>query len=101
MENVQIKEVVFEAIKRLNEQLSKSEQLKIAEGTLLSGGETPLDSLAVVNLTVSIEELIESRSGQYISLLDETAMLSSSQSPFHSVETLIRYIEDIFRSKLR
>lgn len=63
-----------------------------SEETVLFGAEGVFDSLALVNLVLSVEEAVERERGIAITLADERAM-SQSTSPFRSVGSLAAYAE--------
>ena len=79
----------------LKEELEESIELSL-ESKLFGGG-GPLDSMALVNLVVDLEELIEDDYGKTISLADEKAM-SRRTSPFSRVQNLIDYIQEQLNS---
>ena len=69
------------------------EKVKLNLESKLFGGGGPLDSMALVNLVVELEELIEDDYGKNITLADEKAM-SRRTSPFSRVKYLIEYINE-------
>jgi acyl carrier protein len=79
----------------LKEELEESIELSL--DSKLFGGGGPLDSMALVNLVVDLEELIEDDYGKTITLADEKAM-SRRTSPFSRVQNLINYIEEQLNS---
>lgn len=68
--------------------IDKGEELR------LFGGDSLLDSLGLVSLIVSIEELIEDNFNKSIILADEKAM-SRRTSPFAKVSYLVDYIFEL------
>jgi len=79
----------------LKEELGESIELSLE--SKLFGGEGPLDSMALVNLVVDLEELIEDDYGKTITLADEKAM-SRRTSPFSRVQNLIDYVQEQLNS---
>lgn len=75
----------------LKEELEETIELTL--DSKLFGGGGPLDSMALVNLLVDLEELIEDDFGISTTLADEKAM-SRRTSPFSRVKYLIEYIEE-------
>tara|TARA_B110000908_G_C10103225_1_gene379571 strand:- start:174 stop:467 length:294 start_codon:yes stop_codon:yes gene_type:complete len=75
----------------LKEELDETIELTL--DSKLFGGGGPLDSMALVNLLVDLEELIEDDFGISTTLADEKAM-SRRTSPFSRVKYLIEYIEE-------
>lgn len=83
-------ELIYEAIDSINDTLPDQRQLDKAEGTVLFGSGTTLDSLGLVNLLVSFEQQVIDEVGVPITLADERAM-SQRNSPFRTVDTLADY----------
>ena len=79
----------------LKEELEESIELSL--DSKLFGGGGPLDSMALVNLVVDLEELIEDDFGKTITLADEKAM-SRRTSPFSRVQNLIDYVQEQLNS---
>ena len=79
----------------LMEELDESIELSL--DSKLFGGGGPLDSMALVNLIVDLEELIEDDYGKTITLADEKAM-SRRTSPFSRVQNLIDYVQEQLNS---
>ena len=83
-------EIIFQSIEDIN----KENDIEITKdvNTKLFGSDSELDSILLVNLIVSIEENIETLSGEYIPIADERAF-SLEVSPFKTIETLSKHIE--------
>jgi acyl carrier protein len=81
--------VVFEAIDEINPTL----QGKLAKSpdTVLFGKGGSLDSIGLVILVVTLEQLLEERFGVALTLADERAV-SQKSSPFRTVRTLAEYV---------
>lgn len=79
----------------LKEELEETIELSL--DSKLFGGGGPLDSMALVNLVVDLEELIEDDYGKTITLADEKAM-SRRTSPFSRVQNLIDHIQEQLKS---
>lgn len=75
----------------LKQELEETIELNL--DSKLFGGGGPLDSMALVNLLVELEELIEDDYGLSVTLADEKAM-SRRTSPFSRVKYLIDYIQE-------
>ena len=86
-------------IKFLEEFLKEEleETIELSMDSKLFGGEGPLDSMALVNLIVDLEEFIQDDYGKTITLADEKAM-SRRTSPFSRVKDLIDYIYEKLNS---
>ncbi len=60
--------------------------------TRLFGGNSPLDSMAVVSLLIEVEQQVNDRCGTQIVIADERAM-SQTRSPFRTIGSLADYIQ--------
>lgn len=69
------------------------EKIELKYDSKLFGGDGPLDSMALVNLLVDLEDFIEDEYDKSITLADEKAM-SRRTSPFSRVNHLIDYIKE-------
>ncbi|WP_199911737.1 hypothetical protein [Dongshaea marina] len=71
----------------------------VNEDTALFGGKGFLDSIGVVMLLTELEERISEDFEVDLTLADEKAM-SQRTSPFRSVGTLSKYIEELLRTEI-
>lgn len=69
---------------------------EISENMRILGGESPFDSMHVVNIIVLIEESILDAFDTDITLANENTM-SQSRSPFRTVGTLADYIVETLK----
>jgi acyl carrier protein len=90
----QIFSTIISSIKEFNESIEEKIQVSNGRDTTLFGKDGVLDSLALVNLIVQIEENIAEVFNKPITLTSEKAM-SRKLSPFLTVGTLTDYIEEI------
>lgn len=90
----QIFSTIISSIKEFNESIKEKIQISNGRDTTLFGKDGVLDSLALVNLIVQIEENIAEEFNKPITLTSEKAM-SRKLSPFLTVGTLTDYIEEI------
>jgi len=86
-----VTEIIYRALRSLNEELGASEQVALAPDTRLFGPEASLDSLSLVSVIVDVEAGVAEECGQPVSLTDDRAM-SQPVSPFSNVDTLADYI---------
>lgn len=94
-----IDEIVYPAIDLANKTLPKSKMLKKSPDTILYGQNGTLDSIELVSLILSLEDLIQKRTKKAIRLVSKAAM-SRTRSPFHSVEILGNYIMELLNGKI-
>ena len=90
MKNKVIK-TILETINEYNDGLSKNEQISSDFGSSIYGGSSNLDSMGLVSFIVGLEQSIEDKFDQSISLADEKAM-SQKSSPYQNINSLADYI---------
>lgn len=88
--NEKILQAVMDAIDELNGQLPKDERLEKSADTPLFGSGGSLDSLGLVSLVTTLEEVIEEKFGTTITLLEDIDALEND-NPFETVRTLADY----------
>ena len=84
-----IKDIVFEAVKSVNKELKNKDLKVVSEETILF---EKLDSMAILDLILEIEDNIQTEYGKYIQVADDT-MMDAIKTPFKTVGTLIEFIE--------
>ncbi len=87
-------QAIYSAVDEINELREKDAQVEKSTDTVLYGPSGNLDSIALVNLVVAIEQNIEEEFGLPIILADEKAM-SQRTSPFKTIEALAQYISSL------
>jgi acyl carrier protein len=86
-----IQAAVFSAIDTLNQTMAADQQVRLDLETALTG----LESLAVTNLLVAIEDAVRDRVHAEISMTDEDTLdrlLSEEATPLRTVRTLVEYV---------
>ena len=83
--------VLFSSIEEISLQLPQQQRSKPSVDTILYGPGGTLDSLALVNFIVTVEQKIEEQSDVAISLADENVMQQTS-SRFATIETTANHI---------
>ena len=91
-----IENLIFSAIKEINEQLPQELQLGESIETVLFGKDGKLDSLGLVTFLVTIEQNIEDEFDVSITIADERAM-SQKHSPFRTAGALVDYIKMLLK----
>ena len=84
-------EIIVGTIKEYNNGLSKDMQISSDLGSSIYGGSSNLDSMGLVSFIVGLEQSIEDKFDQSISLADEKAM-SQKTSPYQNINSLADYI---------
>ena len=86
--------LVYEAIDQVNAQITTGEKIVKDPATPLLDSNGGIDSLAMVNLVVGIEQIVFDKTGQSVTVVDEDAF-SSPDSPFRTVGTLAAYLDKL------
>jgi hypothetical protein len=84
-------EIIFRALRNLNEEFDDFNKIEIGENTPLFGPNAIIDSLALVSVIVDVEGDVSTALGRTISLTDDRAM-NQEISPFDNVQTLLKYV---------
>lgn len=87
-------DIIYAAIDELNGQSAEGETIAKDPTTRLFGADGGIDSLALVNLVVAIENHIEDTTGKTIVLVHEDVM-AMENNPFHTVATLADYLDSV------
>ena len=84
-------DTILDSIKEYNEGISKDEQISSDLDSSIYGESSNLDSMGLVSFIVGLEQSIEDKFDQSISLADERAM-SQSTNPYQNINSLADYI---------
>src|SRR5436309_384939 len=90
MEVPQIREVVLQAIERINLARRPKDRLEVSVNAPIFGPGSGLDSLGLVALLIEVEEALQD-AGHDVTLSDARAM-SQTQSPFRDVPSLVAFM---------
>lgn len=93
----QVLKIVLGAVREIGDE-NDNEALKNADQDTLLFGSGNLDSMGVVLLVSELEDIIDDEMGISLTLADEKAM-SQRTSPFRSVKTLTKYIENVLNEE--
>ncbi len=94
-----VEAAVFRAVDRVNELLAETQQLQKSGGALLLETGTVLDSMAVVNLLVFIEDEIKTAFGRDVILAGEDGTSEISEEALKTLGTLIESICTLLSEK--
>ena len=84
-----LREIILEAIKNINEELGIEELRSVDENTPLF---TLLDSLGTLDLILELESSLEDATGSYIAVANEESM-DAKNTPFRTILTLEAYLQ--------
>lgn len=91
-----LEQAIYPALQELQENSTRSLDLKLSPDTRLFGADGQLDSIALVGFLISVEENLEENLQTTITLATDKAM-SQKNSPFRSVNDLAEYILTLVR----
>ncbi len=85
-----MRELLLKAIKNINEDLQISSLESIEDNTKIFDA---IDSVAVLDLVLEIEDLLQEKTGRYIQIADEKTM-DSTQTSFKTFATLLCGVQE-------
>jgi len=94
----QIEEAIYSAIDQVNQHLPTAMTLLKSPTQPLMGSGSKLDSIALVNLIVAVEQSLQDSLGVPLSLANERAF-SLTHSPFRDVQSLALYIQELINER--
>ena len=86
--------LIYTAIDQVNEQLVDQPKIPKSPETPLLDSESGIDSLALVNLLVAVEQLVFDQTGTTIVIADES-ILTSEENPLRSIGSLAARLDSI------
>ena len=90
--------LIYRAVGDLNERLSPEDRLEPSPETPLLGDAGTLDSVQLVNLIVTTEELLFENHGRQVSVADDRAF-SRRRSPFLTIASFADYVDELLREE--
>lgn len=96
--NQTIRQIIQAAINTQAPLLSDPIDMSQGDATPLFGGGGTLDSLGLVTLILTIEEMVETQMGVAITMVSEKAM-SARRSPFATIGSLAEFIATLIQEK--
>jgi acyl carrier protein len=96
--NTTISEIIQSAIQAQMPLLPEPMDLSQGEAIRLFGEGGALDSMGLVTLVLTIEEMIEDEMGVAITIVSEKAM-SARRSPFATIGSLAEFIDSLIQEK--
>lgn len=86
-------ETIYGCIEVLNQQLPESGRLAKSLETVIAGNGGVLDSLSLITLLVDVEQALAERHDISVSLLDGLMDEDKNQAMFHTVATLLEWVQ--------
>jgi hypothetical protein len=93
-----VQSAVFQAVDEVNQQLLPEQRLDKCAEVVLLGNQAKLDSMALVNLFVSVEARIAHDFNCDVNLIDENTLLLET-GPFQTLGTFIEYVYRLIQGK--
>jgi hypothetical protein len=87
----QVVQIIYGAIRSVNELRPADDRLPCREDTVLYGSSGSLDSLGLVSLILEVEEAVNAQCGTQLVLADAQAM-SQKRNPFRDVQSMADYV---------
>lgn len=87
-------EIISAAIDEVNDDAENGTVIGKMPSTTLLGADSSVDSLSLVRLLVTIERLIEEKTGKSIVIVDESAF-EAEHSPFATVQSLTGHVDSL------
>ena len=87
----QIEQLISDSFADLNQLLDPEKKVRFSPDLVMAGPEGKLDSLALVNLTVALEDNIKKLFGQNLTLMGDPYMFDP-EGPLKSVEALAAFL---------
>ena len=84
-----IREIILESLEEVNKELKSIEFFDIKNETLIFDN---MDSMAVLELIIEIENKIQLQYGKFIQIADDTIM-DEMETPFKTLSSLIEFVE--------
>ena len=88
---VDVKHVVFEAVDEVNQMLPREKRIPKSLDTVLVGASAAIDSLALVNLIVEVEQRISEAFHSTLNLADQRSA-GPNQKPLQTIGALVEYL---------
>lgn len=98
MPDDRVRDAIFRAIDEVNKTRPPAGRIVKALNTRLRGSDGSLDSLALVNLIVAVEESVEDALGVVINLANQRAV-SQETNPLATVQSLAEYVEQLVKEQ--
>jgi len=89
-------DTIFKALKDINRQRPENDQLELHPNTPIVGAKSRLDSLALVNFIVAVEQHVAADLGAEI-VLSEDRTLGDEATVLADVSTLARHVDTLIQ----
>lgn len=90
------KNIVSEAIAEINQELDKVGSIGLQPDFELLSASSSIDSLTLVRLLISVERIIEEKTGKSVVVVDESTF-ETDESPFSTVGSLIGHVNKLIQ----
>jgi hypothetical protein len=90
------KSIVSEAIAEINQELDETGSIGLQSDFELLSASSSIDSLTLVRLLISVERIIEEKTGKSVVVVDESAF-ETDESPFSTVGSLTGHVSKLIQ----
>lgn len=87
MNKKQLVDIIMTELKSIYQE-NGFDDSEISDETILFGGGSEIDSLALVGLIIKVEEYIMEQLGKEIQIIDESSIITEGKTPFKNADTL-------------
>ena len=94
--NILAKQIVDDAIEEINQEMDASGAIGLLPSFELLSSNSNIDSLTLVRLLISVERIIEEKTGKSVVVVDESAF-ESEESPFSTVGSLVAHVSNLIQ----
>ena len=94
--NILAKQIVDDAIEEINQEMDASGAIGLLPNFELLSSNSNIDSLTLVRLLISVERIIEEKTGKSVVVVDESAF-ESDESPFSTVGSLVVHVSKLIQ----
>lgn len=88
--------IVSEAIAEINQELDEVGSIGMQPDFELLSASSSIDSLTLVRLLISVERIIEEKTGKSVVVVDESAF-ETDESPFSTVGSLMGHVSNLIQ----
>ena len=90
------KQIVGDAVEEINQELDEGGKVGLQSDFELLSSSSIIDSLTLVRLLISVERIIEEKTGKSVVVVDESAF-ETEESPFSTIGSLTSHVSKLIQ----
>ena len=94
--NMLAKQIVSNAVEEINVELDEGGKIGLESDFELLSSSSIIDSLTLIRLLISVERIIEEKTGKSVVVVDESAF-ETEESPFSTIGSLIGHVNKLIQ----